>query len=247
MAKVPKLRVIGGPNGSGKSNLTKELLSKFNFGYYLNADEIEAALKKNGCYDFSLVNIQTSKAEILKFIKKSGLTKKLNKNNFNVDEFKIENNILYYPTKLVNSYISLIIVQYLIDCFIESSQTFSFETVMSHEGKVDIIKQAKEKGFKTYLYYICTESPKINQERVKQRVALGGHSVAPKQIENRYYGSLRNLYPALKLANRGFIFDNSSKAYVLIAETIDGARVHFKQKNVPSWIIEALKIKYPKK
>jgi|APGre2960657468_1045069.scaffolds.fasta_scaffold01657_3 predicted ABC-type ATPase len=242
MAKAPKLRIIAGPNGSGKSNLIKELRSKFYFGHYLNADDIEKELKKTGCFDFSSVGIKSSTSEILKLIKKSGL-----QNKIETIDFKIENNIFYYPRKLVNSYVSLIIVQYLIDTFIKNSQTFSFETVMSHSGKLDIMKQAKANGFRIYLYYICTQSPKINQERVKQRVALGGHNVEAIKIKDRYYKSLENLYPALKLSNRGFIFDNSSKEYILMAETIEGERVHFKQKTIPSWIVDALKLKTQKK
>lgn len=44
-----RLRIIAGPNGSGKTTLTKSLEKnyQFNFGYYINADEIETKLKKD--------------------------------------------------------------------------------------------------------------------------------------------------------------------------------------------------------
>ncbi len=32
-----------------------------------------------------------------------------------------------------------------------------------------------------------------------------------------------------------------------MAETIEGERVHFKQKTIPSWIVDALKLKTQKK
>ena len=36
--------MFAGPNGSGKSTLIKEISKEFNVGYFINADQIEAAL-----------------------------------------------------------------------------------------------------------------------------------------------------------------------------------------------------------
>lgn len=46
------------------------------------------------------------------------------------------------------------------------------------------------KGFKSYLYFICTKDLGINKQRVKNRISEGGHAVSDQKIEQRYYRSL---------------------------------------------------------
>ncbi len=54
---APKLVVIAGPNGSGKSTLTRKLASAgFNFGEYINPDDIAAGLV--GSYDDRVLRAQ---------------------------------------------------------------------------------------------------------------------------------------------------------------------------------------------
>ena len=48
--------------------------------------------------------------------------------------------------------------------------SFSFETVFSHPAKIDILRRAFESGYRTYLYFIATETPEINIARIAQRV-----------------------------------------------------------------------------
>jgi len=87
-----------------------------------------------------------------------------------------------------------------------------------------------------YLYYISTESPLINIERVNQRVRLGGHPVAIKKIESRYYNSLSNLKKAVRNTHRTFIFDNSGEKPNLILEVFKGEEVTFYHNEIPHWV-----------
>lgn len=66
-----------------------------------------------------------------------------------------------------------------------SGRSFSFETVMSHPSTVDFIRNASSRGFKVYLYFVSTASVAINVDRVKQRVAKGGHDVPEPKIRAR--------------------------------------------------------------
>ncbi|UYQ93862.1 hypothetical protein MKQ68_01975 [Chitinophaga horti] len=56
--------------------------------------------------------------------------------------------------------------------------TFSFETVMSHASKLQVFKDAKAAGYRTYLYFVGTVSVDININRVAEPVKKGGHPVA---------------------------------------------------------------------
>lgn len=97
-------------------------------------------------------------------------------------------------------------------------EKMTIETVMSHPSKLDLMKNARELGYRVYLYFVSTESPEINVERVESRQALGGHGVSTDKIVSRYTRSLQNLYDAMILSNRSFLFDNSGKKPVLVAE-----------------------------
>ncbi len=61
--------------------------------------------------------------------------------------------------------------------------TFTFETVMSHPDKIELLHKAQQSGFRTYLYYVATEDPEINISRVENRVSSGGHPVPREKIK----------------------------------------------------------------
>jgi predicted ABC-type ATPase len=91
-----------------------------------------------------------------------------------------------------------------------ASQSFSFETVMSHPSKIEVLDRAKRAGFHTTLYFVGTEDPEISVDRVKARVQLGGHDVPEGKIRSRWLRTMENLRPAMLVADVSFVFDNSS-------------------------------------
>ena len=96
------------------------------------------------------------------------------------------------------------------------------------------MRLAKQKGYRVYLYYVSTLSPEINVGRVRTRVAEGGHDVQVAKISSRYTKSLEQLYEAISLSDRAYVFDNSGKKYQWIAE-YDGAHRELKVYQDLSW------------
>jgi predicted ABC-type ATPase len=92
---------------------------------------------------------------------------------------------------------------------LETQESFSFETVMSHPSKVELLGLAKAKGFKVAVYFVATESVDLNVGRVRQRVALGGHDVPENKIRERYPRTLAQLPAAIAMADEVVLFDNS--------------------------------------
>ena len=127
---------------------------------------------------------------------------------------------------------------------LQSRQTFTFETVMSHPGKVALLQQAQQAGYRTYLYYVATDAPEINVSRVANRVALKGHDVPSEKIITRYYKSLELLIEAIRHTNRAYIFDNSSNnadgTHTWLAEITDGRMLELKTHQVPAWFKHAV-------
>ena len=235
-----RLRVFGGPNGSGKSTILEQIVSKYRIGYYINSDDIEKQLKTTqsiNLSDFGIHNFNRNSFQ--KLIQNHSLAKKARAEGYHIDLY-FENQTIVNPDKNSHSYEAAFIADIVRQELLKSGKKFAYETVMSHSSKTEFLKLAKQSGYKNYLYYISTESPLINIKRVKQRVKLGGHPVATKKIESRYYNSLRNLKPSVANTYRTFVFDNSGAKPILILEVFEGNEVTFYHNEIPHWVDDYL-------
>ncbi len=95
------------------------------------------------------------------------------------------------------------------ECIV-ARRSFSFETVMSHPSKLDILARARESGFFIQLFFIGTNDPRINIARVAVRVTQGGHDVPTDKIIARWFRTMELLSEAIRLSDRTFLFDNSN-------------------------------------
>ena len=94
---------------------------------------------------------------------------------------------------------------------ISQGVSFCFETVFSHESKIDFIAQAKANGYKTILVFIHLFDSSLNEARVKQRVSVGGHDVTTEKIHSRIPRTMKNIKAALSIVDEARVLDNSSK------------------------------------
>ena len=97
-------------------------------------------------------------------------------------------------------------------CFLEE-KSFNEETTLTGKTIIKIIDKAKNLDYKIYLYYTGIDNPEIAKERVKNRIARGGHGISSNLIEKRYYESLQNLEKILSKCDLIEIYDNSVKFY----------------------------------
>jgi predicted ABC-type ATPase len=93
---------------------------------------------------------------------------------------------------------------------LSSRTTFSFETVMSHPSKTDLMAEARAAGFRVTLFFVAVNDPGLNIMRVGQRVSLGGHSVPEDRIVSRYARTLALLPRALLSCDVAVLFDNTA-------------------------------------
>jgi len=101
-------------------------------------------------------------------------------------------------------------------------QTIGVETVLSAPKYRRLVKRAKKHQFEFNLIYVLLDSPERNVERVRMRVAKGGHSVRKAKVLDRYDRSLKQLPWFLQQADRAYIFDNSGSEPRQIGEKKDG-------------------------
>ena len=240
MPNHPRIRVFAGPNGSGKTTLYQELSKNYSSGYFINADEIEKKLLNNRLIDLTELGLKSSQDELNLFKNSSlasSLISKAKEQNCTIDVVIDENFIVNKP-KITNSYEASFVASFLRYLLIKNKKSFSYETVMSHHGKIEEINQANKLGYKTYLYFVCTDHFEKNIHRVKIRVDKGGHFVDEDKIKDRYFKTLENLSSAIKNVHRAFIFDNSNSKNELIAEIYQSNAFKFHSSSIPAWFEE---------
>ncbi len=236
MIKTPRLRMFAGPNGSGKSTL-KSVISDDLLGIYINPDEIEKEIKQFDFLDLKQYGIDTESDEMLNFFRQSTLLKKADLLE-KADCLRFDDDKLIFFEVSVDSYFASVCADFIRRKLLEQRVSFTFETVMSSADKIELLKAAKQLGYRTYLYYIATDDYEINIARVKQRVEAGGHNVPENKIVDRYTRSLNNLPKAIKQSDRAYLFDNSGDASVWVCEITNGQTIEYKQDVVPSWLYE---------
>ncbi len=92
---------------------------------------------------------------------------------------------------------------------VDENKTFIFETVLSHESKLDMIKRAKKKGYKIISIYVFTDLPEINVDRVNKRTAQGAIPVEENKVRARYIRSLINATNLKALSDEYYQMNNT--------------------------------------
>lgn len=240
MSKIKKrLRVFAGPNGSGKSTLFEEFSLNYYTGHFINADYIEKILESKKIINLDFFNLNVSDYEFDDFLNNDNsksLLKKSEEENHKIYLSCKENYIRSYSTE-GSKYEGSLISSFLREKLVQNNQSFCFETVMSHSSKLEDIQDAKNQGYFTCFYFICTDDPEVNISRVENRVKKGGHNVDSIKIIERYLKTLNNLFPAIEICDKSYLFDNSGEKLILIAEIEAGKilKLHIDEKKFPNW------------
>lgn len=121
----------------------------------------------------------------------------------------------------------------LIKQYILKGISFNQETTLSGKSIIKNIKIAKENGFYVVMNYIGVEEPEIAKERVKIRVSKGGHGIPDKDIERRYYDSLRNLNTVIEMCDEINVYDNTEVLREIIY--LKQGKIIWIDKNIPNW------------
>ena len=243
---MSRLRLIAGPNGSGKSSIFrlikefKENQKVINTGPFVNSDLIDKEFGDTGKLDLKQFGIESSTSLIDEYLKKTTFRGKYDPTILR--EILITDECGFVlKTEKSSAQIGMFVSDLIRNKLVAENISFTMETVFSDTDKLNFMRKSIDSGYKVYLYFVATEDPRINVRRVEGRVAAGGHNVPHEKIMERYTRALNNLYDAVKLAYRAYIFDNSGEQTIRIAEKDKDGTLYLAE-SVPEWLIKSLRI-----
>lgn len=236
----PRLRVLAGPNGSGKSTIKSELKPKW-IGVFVNADEIERDLKDTqGFLSLRKLGIDGQVTGMLDQIKQSlgtsGFEERLDMPSL-LSSIALDDAMTLWVPGPYNSYLAAALAEAMRQWLLDKGWTFTFETVMSHASKIKFMKDALARGYRVYLYFVATDDPEINIDRVRRRVLQGGHPVDDDKVIERYHKSIALMTSACEVADRAYIFDNSGSKHKLLAEVTNFETIELRSSRINPWFL----------
>lgn len=104
---------------------------------------------------------------------------------------------------------------------IKNEEDFTFETVLSSQYKIELLKKAKENGYFIKCIFVLTVDPYTNVARVKARAAAGGHDVEEATVISRYCKSLKNIRILMELCDILHIYDNTNEPMRIVRKHKD--------------------------
>jgi predicted ABC-type ATPase len=97
-----------------------------------------------------------------------------------------------------------------LDTSIEVHQTIGVETVLSSPKYRRLVEKAKTHGFEICFVYVYLKSAELQLDRIRARVAKGGHDVPAEKVRARRERSFEQMPWFFWQADRAWLFDNST-------------------------------------
>ena len=92
---------------------------------------------------------------------------------------------------------------------VDKHVSFTFETVLSTDRNLKLLKRAKEEGYFIRCIYVLTNNPQINVQRIASRKLAGGHDVPTEKVLSRYSRAIKLIPELIEICDVCHIYDNS--------------------------------------
>ena len=96
-----------------------------------------------------------------------------------------------------------------LDAAIAQGQSFAFETTLGGRS-VPARLLAASRTHDVLVWFCGLDSPELHLQRVRQRVAAGGHDIPEAKVRERWHSAIANLIALLPDLAEARLFDNSA-------------------------------------
>ncbi|MBL7158687.1 MAG: hypothetical protein ISS91_04180 [Candidatus Omnitrophica bacterium] len=105
-----------------------------------------------------------------------------------------------------------------IDDLARQGLDFGFETTLSGKFYIKRLENLKQKGYALHLFFLWIPSTELAIERIKDRIAEGGHNIPAQDVRRRFTRGIHNLFRFYRpILDSWMLLDNSSTIPSLIA------------------------------
>lgn len=120
---------------------------------------------------------------------------------------------------------------------LDRRESFVTETVFSHPSKLDMLCEAKARGFRIVVFHLHVTSANLAVARVEERVKEGGHPVPVRKIRERFDRNQELIRMAVAMADQAMVYDASAlnQPPMLLMRTA-GGKAEFLASDPPNWL-----------
>jgi predicted ABC-type ATPase len=95
---------------------------------------------------------------------------------------------------------------------IDERGTFAFETTLGGKTITALLEQAAQSGLAVHIWFVGLTDVTLHVDRVRRRVAKGGHDIPVKKIRERFENGRLNLIRLMPNLTELYVYDNSAEA-----------------------------------
>lgn len=133
-------------------------------------------------------------------------------------------------------------VEKLVESYLSKKESVAVETVLSSLKYEPYIEVAKKAGFEVNMLYVGLETLELSVERVKERVASGGHDVPLDKIQSRWPKSHDNLAKFLPKVDNAFVYSNTLPHKRILVALKQNDKIHLLDKEALPEVTKRLEI-----
>ena len=108
-------------------------------------------------------------------------------------------------------------------------ERFAFETTLGGGTIVALLERAARLGIEVRVWFCGLATPELHIERVRRRVAKGGHDIPDADIRRRYDASRAHLIRLLPLLAELKLYDNSEEADPNVSTPLPRLLLHWRR------------------
>jgi len=123
---------------------------------------------------------------------------------------------------------------------LRTSRTHVVETTLAGSSVLRHMEAARPVGYRVVLHYVSVDTPEQALDRIRNRVALGGHDVPEMDVRRRFLRSLANLPAAIARSDEVLVYDNSNPYRPHREVAILRQGTWWTSERVPDWATVAL-------
>lgn len=107
------------------------------------------------------------------------------------------------------------------ESLIEKGEEFTFETVLSTDKNLEMLKKAKEKGYFIRCIYVLTSNHDVNIARVSVGKSMGGQDIPKDEIKSQYQKAINLIPDLIEICDVIQIYDNTNVPFKIFKKRND--------------------------